>query len=942
MMDGRVAGRPERLSTLGVGLALLGFCVVPASPAFAEEAHAVHVAPVQDVTYELSPSQNPITFGRRTDIDAAKGDGVSDDRSDEKGTLSKFEWTIVNRGSILSEDGAGLRTGGITNLTNQGTIGGGEIGVSLPDGSRIANELGASIEGGAEILGLGTIRNSGAMSGSTLLYQGTFINRASGVVTLLGDPLEAFGSDVTNAGFISNDKGDGIYLGDGKRRKSVISAYNNPSRWGPGSLTNTATGRITADGGAGVVSFEGSNDLTNAGSIEGAFGVVLVRGGALVNAGQGTITGGKFGVGDFGDADGYASTIVNRAHASIWGDSAGISFGFNDGATTLTNEGAIGGGDVGVEIASGSITNLFGGAIEGGSTAIAADSDTTTVDNNGLILGDIFLSHGGTVINSGAGLLAGDIYGKGPIDVTNAGTWQIAGKGGYESGGGTITNLGTIELESFAFKALEKTRGGFAEIYGATVFRNGSHTATGVIDLANGYVGDTLRIGSPFVGAFGHSVLNLDAFLGGPGSQADQLELDGGSSGQTRIRIQNANPGHGTVNGDGIVLVTGATAAGDFVLDPTVGSYDKKTGGIVRGLYLYTLTFQKGDEVLIAGLAPAAHQLSTSLTVGQSILSSTDLSSSGGSSGGAGFVGFTGSADASLDRPRIWTAAVNTLAPDPMGQGRYAGRPGESQMAALPTLRLSSVQSSAGMDTGYDQGIAMLKGGVDLIRHQDGKTSFNFGVGTAYVQSDQRFTDGGAAMFYSGVVYGGYADYHSGPAYVTASFKSAMLKARYQAPWLTGQAPSAGLTATGIAIDGGTRFGLGHGWSLEPVASMAASRTSMSDLQIDGETARFNSSLTGWANVGARLEGSAFIGGYKIDSRFTARVWDRFGDNSAYLAGLGPDSPLVDRISGVSGEVAAELRVSAGANLHGFVQTSARAGMAQTSAAALAGLSLSW
>ena len=714
MVNGRVTGRRERIPALSLSLALLGFTIVPGSPAHAFPSPAAgKVNPVQNTTYVLDPSINPITFGAKTDIEATSGDGVYDN--------TRTRWTIINRGLISTDDEVGLETSGPTSLTNYGTIAG-------------------------------------------------------------------------------------------------------------------ATG---------------------------------------------------------------------------------------------------------VEIASGSITNLFGGMIEG-SRAIGADSDSATVDNSGLISGDIFLSHGGTVINRRSGILSGDIYGKAPIDVTNAGTWQIGGKGGYESGGGTITNLGTIELESFTFKALEKTRGGFAEIYGATVFRNGSHTATGVIDLANGNVGDTLRIDSPFVGAVGHSVLNLDAFLGRPGSQADQLELDEGSSGQTRIRIQNANQGHGAVNGDGIVLVTGATAAGDFVLDPTVGGYDKKTGGVVRGLYLYTLTFQRGDEVLIGALAPAARQLSTSLTVGQSILSSTDFSSSGGSTGGSGFVGFTGGDFAGADRPRVWTAAVNTLAPDPLAQGRFSGRPGESQMAALPTLRLSSVQSSAGMDTGYDQGIAMLKGGVDLIRHTDGRTSFNFGVGTAYVQSDQRFTDGGATMFYSGVVYGGYADYRSGPAYVTASFKSAMLKAHYQAPWLTGSTPTAGLTATGVEIDGGTRFGLGRGWTLEPVASMAASRTSMADLQIDGETARFNASLTGWANVGARLEGSAFLGGYKIDSRFTARVWDRFGDNSAYLAGLGPDSPMIDRISGVSGEVAAELRVSAGPNLHGFVQTSARAGMAQTSAAALAGLSLSW
>ena len=290
----------------------------------------------------------------------------------------------------------------------------------------------------------------------------------------------------------------------------------------------------------------------------------------------------------------------------------------------------------------------------------------------------------------------------------------------------------------------------------------------------------------------------------------------------------------------------------------------------------------------------------------------------------------------------FWTSAVNTLSSDPLQQGRYVGRPGGGLVAAPPALRLSALQSAGGMDTGYDQGLAMLKGGVDLIRRRDGERSFSLGIGTAYVQSDQRFTDGGAAMFYSGAVYGGYAAYSSGSAYLNASFKSALLNAQYQAPWLTGSRPRSSLTATGVEVDGGFRLGLAQGWSLEPVASMTASRTSMADMQIGGELAQFKAGYTGWANAGARLEGATRVGGYRLESRFTARVWDRFGDNTAYLASLGADSPLIDRISGLSGELAAELRLSAGENLHAFVQTSARAGAAQASASALAGLSLSW
>ncbi len=112
---------------------------------------------------------------------------------------------------------------------------------------------------------------------------------------------------------------------------------------------------------------------------------------------------------------------------------------------------------------------------------------------------------------------------------------------------------------------------------------------------------------------------------------------------------------------------------------------------------------------------------------------------------------------------------------------------------------------------------------------------------------------------------------------------------------------------------------------------------------VDGALVKFQSSYSGWANVGARLQGEGHAGGYKLTGELTARVWDRFGDdNRAYLADLGAQAPLMDRITGVSGEVSAELKVSKGQHLYGFVQSSTRAGAGQKSAAMLAGFALNW
>ena len=917
MSHGRFGeGRSPRLPGLALALAALGFCLAHGSAA---QAGAATVNPVQTTTYQLDPGKNPITFGPHTKIQVTSGDGVFDN--------SSTKWTIVNYGLIAGggTNGFGLWTAKATKLTNYGTISGPALGVALQTGSSVTNADGASILGGLSVTGTATITNFGTITNFLELNDGTVTNKAGGVISADTSTalFPANAANVTNFGVISNTGGDAMYLG-------------NPSI-GRGSLNNTKTGRITAAGVA-VDSQAGSMSLTNAGLIQGAEGVAMLQGGKLTNQSGGMISGTSYGVGDFSSQPGHASTIVNQAHATIEGDNEAINFP-NAGPTTLTNAGTITSPRTGIVITGGSITNPAGGGVSGPRASIYVTTNPVSITNAGQITGEVELAGGGSITNSKTGVISGfiDNFGASPVTFSNAGVWQLATPYGlYTTGGGTITNTGVIEV-----LAGESAPQSF-EIYGLASFRNGSSSTTGTINLSNGIVGDALRLDQPFAAANGHSVLILDAFLGGPGSQADQLHLTTGSSGQTLIRIHDTNTGEGAVNSAGIVLVTGATAAGDFALDPKGPGYDKKNKGIDHGLYLYNLQFNSGNEVLVGTAAPAAHQLATSLSAGQTILTATDFSPSSSSSGGAGFMGFTGGGPVGVDRPMFWTSAVNTLSSNPLQQGRYVGRPGGGQVAAPPALRLSAIQSSAGMDTGYDQGLAMLKGGVDLIRHRDGERSFSLGLGTAYVQSDQRFTDGGAAMFYSGAVYGAYADYRSGAAYLNASFKSAMLKAQYQAPWLNGPTPYAGLTATGLQVDGGFTLRLAHGWSLQPVASMAASRISMADLSIAGETARFNAGYTGWANVGAQLAGTTFLGAYELQSRFTAKVWDRFGDNSAYLAGLGPEAPLVDRISGVSGEVAAELRLSAGSNLHAFAQTSARAGAAQTAATALAGLSFSW
>jgi autotransporter family porin len=93
----------------------------------------------------------------------------------------------------------------------------------------------------------------------------------------------------------------------------------------------------------------------------------------------------------------------------------------------------------------------------------------------------------------------------------------------------------------------------------------------GLISLHDGQVGDVFRISNTvggtdlsFVGS-GKSTLAIDAFLGGPGSNADNFIIDGNVAGTTALQGADANKGPGVLNKEGIpvIFVNGPGVTGD-------------------------------------------------------------------------------------------------------------------------------------------------------------------------------------------------------------------------------------------------------------------------------------------------------------------------------------------------------------------------------------------
>ena len=93
---------------------------------------------------------------------------------------------------------------------------------------------------------------------------------------------------------------------------------------------------------------------------------------------------------------------------------------------------------------------------------------------------------------------------------------------------------------------------------------------SGLISTVNGSVGDIFTMSGPGFefDADDGSTLAVDAFLGKPGSKADNLVINGNVSGETELTVNNTNPRGGAYNKEGIpvVYVNGNVNSDSFFL----------------------------------------------------------------------------------------------------------------------------------------------------------------------------------------------------------------------------------------------------------------------------------------------------------------------------------------------------------------------------------------
>ena len=414
--------------------------------------------------------------------------GATDDNAAVK--LSGAGSNITNRGRIIADRGDGIggtATASINSLINEaadntvagsGVISGADAGVSVGRSIATLTNRG-TISGGRDGVRASSV-NALSNASTGVISSGT-ADRATAENAAVR--LSGTGSNITNRGRITAQRGDGIggtaassitslsnQVSSGVTGSGAITGANNGIRVGSiGSLSNNAGARIEGTAGAGIKLrgvANGAVNVTNRGTIKGAtqgmdyLANTITK---LENTGTGRIEGGSGeGVKTTGaitelDNDGEISGGTDGVSAASVGlDNSGTITGGTSATTATANNAAVKLSGTGSNISNrGRITAQRGDGI-GGVAASSITSLTNEVSsgmtgsgvilgaNNGIRVGAIgsLTNNVGATIRgtSGAGIsLTGSGVG-GAGTVSNSGTIQGATEG-MDYGRNTITRL---------------------------------------------------------------------------------------------------------------------------------------------------------------------------------------------------------------------------------------------------------------------------------------------------------------------------------------------------------------------------------------------------------------------------------------------------------------------------------------------------------------------
>jgi hypothetical protein len=601
--------------------------------------------------------------------------------------------------------------------------------------------------------------------------------------------------------------------------------------------------------------------------------------------------------------------VVNSGR--IWGGNLGIFASVSDGSVTMTENFSVSGASLVAE-------NTVKSAIRVDNTGAIGAGNLFAIDTAGAST---------TVTNRGSGVITGFIDLSDEDDVfdnQSGAAFEARMTSDFGAGDDRFANQGTVHAI-----AIDGVQPSFVNL---EEFEN-----DGLISTVNGSVGDVFTLSGPglqFV-ARGDSKLALDAFLGPPGSTADNLVINGNVFGQTALLINNTNPGGGAVNKQGIPVV--------FVNAPVVDAKSfYLTKPVDAGAFDYDLFFVptgSGFFELRSFPGGGAHHLPHLVTAVQDIFHigtetwfdrTADLRvllNGGEPSGGS--VGEDGARLRPSFTPAIWFK----------GSGSWLEQNDKATVSAYDrTYRYN---------LGRELDVWNLEGGIDFGRKNvlaEGDALVLGLLGGAIVASLD-YDELARQFDITGGEAGVYATYLNGGLFVDNLFKTALLE--LDPGGTPGYSGPIDAVASGIRTDAGYRFGgFRRGPFVEPLATIAVVWSDLDNLTVSGNQVRFDEGTNVRGRLGLRVGTSGEVWrGIRMEPFVIGSLWSTLsGDNRATLTSLGTTFPdYVDEPDDLWGVASAGVNFfNPTARTSLFAKLDVTFGEETTGASAKAGARINW
>ena len=750
------------------------------------------------------------------------------------GALSVTSGTISTTG--LNSDGINVASAG-TATVNAGAI---TTAGENADGVVATGVTGANVT-------FTSISTTGANANGVLIPAGVrFFGPAA------SDTATVNGGNVNTAGATS----DGVraVAGTGAATVNVTGNVTTRGANSRGILAGGTTGATVTNGGtvstAGVTSngVEASsttgpvvvtvNNVSTTGNGSRAVVATATAGAATVNVNGALRTSGT--TADVLTVNSGTNGIVNVGAAGSFAATQGNFITLNStGTSTLNNAGTIG--------------NNPGGF------ALVATGGPITINNSGNLNSDIVLTAGADRLN-------------------NTGTFTVGVNPDFGAGVDVLNNSGTILVGSGATATVSPVFVGLE-----------STINSGLIDLRNGRVGDTLTLPGTYAGSNG--TLGLDIQFGSNTATSDQLIIGGAATGTTVVSLNQL--GTTPVFNAGTVLVR--TGAGS-----NANAFDVEGGGLDAGFVRYEIQFNAADNTFLLTGAPsdAAFRTLNYVEGIRSIwLKSADVVS----------------AQLRARRDALWS----------QGGGEPAGRMWLQMHGSTETRNgfrdFNAFGQSRNVNTGYKQDYFGGQIGLDISGGSGERGGFAFGVTGGYINSSVNFGRSPDNLRFDVANAGAYASYSSGNIFFNALGK-------YDFYWANANAASAGFQQDfkggvyGARGEVGIRLG-DDGFFIEPAASISYVKNDFDQLRPLGTTVDFDADDGLRGRAGGRIGGEFTMGGAVMAVYAGANYIHEFkGQDNVTFTGGGQNLAFTNNRLRDYGEAVFGVTIAQTQGISGFIE----------------------